>query len=336
MEPGCLVYFSFLITNTSLYLDLSVTNVVDNRFGDLDDDGGSGCFDVPINLAPGQFASCQFSKQITGVGGTSHVNTVTASGVDENGNPVSGSDDAKVDITERAIDLVIQKDATSPTPLNGVVHYTLTVTNKGPDPATNVQVADPAPAGIVYLSASPSQGTCSVTAALVSCSLGTLAPGQTVTIGIDARATHVGRHVNEATVTGSGGREQNPADNVDNAVTVVPAPLKPPTAKPKPKPKPELCLNLTVTPKMITADGRMDRVSVKVTLGAKRVKGAKVLVKGVGIRATALSNGRGVAHIRINPKKAGIVTITALETGGRVCGAKRIGVIGVFLPPLTG
>jgi hypothetical protein len=48
------------------------------------------------------------------------------------------------------------------------------------------------------------------------------------------------------------------------------------------------------------------------------------------------SNGRGVAVVRINPKKAGIVTITAPDTTGSVCGPKRIGVVGVFLPPLTG
>ena len=32
---------------------MTITNVVDDKFGDLDDDGGNGCFDVPINLAPG-------------------------------------------------------------------------------------------------------------------------------------------------------------------------------------------------------------------------------------------------------------------------------------------
>src|SRR5207249_4407368 len=98
------------------------------------------------------------------------------------------------------------------------------------------------------------QGTCAVTPALVTCSLGTIAAGQTVTIGVTAKATLVGRLVNTATVTGSGGRETNPADNVDDAVTVVPAPLKPPVVKPTPKP--EVCLALTVTPKMIKADGK--------------------------------------------------------------------------------
>src|SRR5207249_6685990 len=155
----------------------TITNVVDDKFGDLDDQGGSGCFDVPITLKPGGFVSCQFTKQITGPGGTTHVDTVTASGTDQNGNPVSASDDARVDITPRLIDLVITKQATSPTPLNGIVRYQMTVTNKGPDTATNVQLADPAPAGITYLTASPSQGSCTVNPVLITCSLGSIAPG---------------------------------------------------------------------------------------------------------------------------------------------------------------
>ncbi len=199
------------------------------------------------------------------------MNVVTVSGHDENGNPLTASDDAKVDITPRLIDLVIVKDATSPTPLNGIVNYSLTVTNKGPDTATNVQLADPAPAGITYLTANPSQGTCSLNPALITCSLGSIAAGQTVTIAITGRATAVGSHTNTATVTGGGGRETNPADNVDSAVTVVPAPLKPPTVKPEPKP--EVCLTLTVSPKMIKADGKPDKVTAKVTAGRQACQG---------------------------------------------------------------
>jgi uncharacterized repeat protein (TIGR01451 family) len=333
-EPGGQVAYSVRITNTS-NVNITITSVVDDKFGDLDDEGGSGCFDVPINLAPGQSSSCQLTKQITGTGGTSHVNTVTASGHDANGHSVSGSDDARVDITPRLIDLVIVKNATSPTPLNGTVTYTMTVTNKGPETATNVQLADPAPAGITYLSANPSQGTCSVGPALITCSLGTIASGQTVTITVTGRATQVGSHTNTATVTGSGGRETNPADNVDSAVTVVPAPLRPPSVTPKPKPKPQVCLAVTITPKMIKADGRMETLAVKVTAAGKRVRGAKVLVKGAGIRKTSRTNGKGIATVRINAQRPGLVTITTLERQ-KVCGAKRIGVVGVFLPPVTG
>ncbi len=163
-EPGGVVTYSVTITNTSADVKVTVTNVVDDKFGDLDDDGGNGCFDVPINMNPGDKANCTFQKTITGVGGTSHVNVVTVSGHDENGHSLTASDDAKVDITPRLIDLVIQKDASSPTPLDGIVNYTLTVTNKGPDTATNVQLADPAPAGITYLTANTSQGTCNAVA----------------------------------------------------------------------------------------------------------------------------------------------------------------------------
>jgi uncharacterized repeat protein (TIGR01451 family) len=332
-EPGGPVTFSVAITNTSADVDVTITDVVDTVFGDLDDQGGKGYIDVPFKLHPGAFRSFQFTAQITGVGSTSHVDVVTARGHDPAGNPVSASDDARVDITPRLIDLVIVKDATSPTPLNGIVTYTLTVTNKGPETATNVQLADPAPAGITYLTATPSQGTCSVGPALVTCSLGTIAPGQTVTIRVTGRATQVGRHENTATVTGSGGRETNPADNVDSAVTIVPAPLTPPV-QPKP-PAPELCLALTVSPKMITADGKPDRLLVKVTAGKKRVKGAKVHAAGPGVRKTTRTNGKGLARLRVNPRKTGIITITTLERQ-RSCGPKRVGVVGVFLPKVTG
>ena len=333
-EPGGPVTFSVTITNTSADVVVTIDNVVDDKFGDLDDSGGNGCFDVPINLVPGGKMNCTFTRQITGTGGTSHVNVVTATGTDASGNSLTASDDARVDITPRLIDLVIVKDASSPTPLNGTVDYSLTVTNKGPDTATNVQLADPAPAGITYLTANPSQGTCSLSPSLITCSLGSIAAGQTVTIAITGRATAVGTHTNTATVTGGGGRETNPADNVDSAVTVVPAPLRPPTVKPEPKP--EVCLTLTVSPKMIKADGKPDKVTAKVTAGKKRVKGAKVSVTGGGVSKAARTNGKGVAVLRINPRKPGIITVTVVESNQKLCGPKRIGVVGVFLPPLTG
>ena len=233
-EPGGAVTYSVTITNTSADIDVTITEVFDDKFGDLDDDGGSGCFDVPLTLAPGASTNCQLHKTITGAGGTSHVNVVTACGYDEDGDRLCASDDARVDITSKVIDLVIVKDATSPTALNGTVQYTMTVTNKGPDTATNVQLADPAPTGITYLTASPSQGTCNVAPALITCNLGTIAPGQTVTVNATGRATQTGQLTNTATVTGSGGAEANPADNTDSATTTVPKPLTPPTPKPSP------------------------------------------------------------------------------------------------------
>jgi uncharacterized repeat protein (TIGR01451 family) len=205
-------------------LDLAVTSVIDNVFGDLSDEGGSGCFDVPINMAPGQFTNCQFTEQIVGTGGVDHVSFVTVSGTTENGDPVSASAEARMEIIPRLIDLVIVKSATSPTPLNGVVRYTITATNRGPDTATEVQLADPAPHGITYVEADAQQGTCTLTqsASLITCGLGSIPADATAAVEVVGRASDVGRFVNTATVTGSGGRETNPADNVDSATTVVP------------------------------------------------------------------------------------------------------------------
>ena len=88
---------------------------------------------------------------------------------------------------------------------------------------------------------------------------------------------------------------------------------------------------------MIKADGKPDTVKVKVTAGPKRVKGTKVRIKGPGIKKSARSNARGMATLRVNPKRPGVLTITAVETKQqKVCGPKRIGAVGVFLPPLTG
>jgi uncharacterized repeat protein (TIGR01451 family) len=332
-EPGGPVNFTVTVENTGP-VNVTINSVVDDRFGNLANVAGgspSGCFAVPFVLTPGQSSTCTFPKTVSGAAGTSHVNVVTASGVDTSQNPVSDSDDATVIFTERLIDLVVVKDATSPTPLNGIVNYTMTVTNKGPDTATNVQLVDPAPAGITYLTVNPGSPTCTLTPALITCGLGTLDPNQSKSVTVTARATTVGTKTNTATTTGEGGRETNPADNTDTAVTVVPAPVQPPT------PKPTYCLTLTVTPKMITADGKPDTVKVKVTAGPKRVKGTMVRIKGAGVKKGARSNAKGIATLRVNPKRPGVLTITAVETKQQqVCGPRRIGAVGVFLPPLTG
>ena len=51
------------------------------------------------------------------------------------------------------VDIGVTKSATTPTRLNGSVTYTIVVSSLGPDPANGVEVKDPAPGGIGYLSA---------------------------------------------------------------------------------------------------------------------------------------------------------------------------------------
>lgn len=85
-------------------------------------------------------------------------------------------------------DVAITKSA-SPDPVTAgnQVTYTLTVRNNGPNPAVGVQAVDTLPAGVTYVSSSPSTGSCSVEAQTVTCSLGTLADDAVVTIPVVVR-----------------------------------------------------------------------------------------------------------------------------------------------------
>jgi hypothetical protein len=106
----------------------------------------------------------------------------------------------------------------------------------------------------------------------------------------------------------------------------------PPT--PKPTPKPHVCVTLTVTPKVIRANGKPTTISVKVTASKKAVKGVKVLVTGQGIRATARTNSSGMVFIKVNTSAPGLLRVTTVSR--KACGARQIGIVGIFLPPVTG
>jgi uncharacterized repeat protein (TIGR01451 family) len=120
----------------------------------------------------------------------------------------------QVDITVplRATDLSLTKTA-SPSSVTegGNVTYTLTATNNGTDPDTNVSATDPLPAGESFVSGDPG---CSAAANIVTCDFGTLAPGASasksfvVNVALGAPSTLT----NTATVTGDR-PESHPGDN---------------------------------------------------------------------------------------------------------------------------
>ncbi len=63
------------------------------------------------------------------------------------------------------------------------VTYTLTVTNQGTAPATGVVVRDDLPSGVTYVSSSPG---CSIAGSVLTCAVGDLAPGESVSLEIVA------------------------------------------------------------------------------------------------------------------------------------------------------
>ncbi len=99
----------------------------------------------------------------------------------------------------------------------GRVTYTLRVRNNGRVSATGVTLADPLPAGLTLVSATPSQGSCS---GAVTCDLGGLAvfASATVTVVADVGAGHDGQSLaNTATIAAN---EPEPApDPTPNSAT---------------------------------------------------------------------------------------------------------------------
>jgi uncharacterized repeat protein (TIGR01451 family) len=97
--------------------------------------------------------------------------------------------------------------------------YTLTVDNAGPNAAAGVQVTDVIPAGVTFVSATPSSGSCSGTTT-VTCDLGTLANNSSATVTIVVTPMAAGTLTNTATVLTSSA-DANPDNNSSSAVTTV-------------------------------------------------------------------------------------------------------------------
>ncbi|MGI8975026.1 MAG: DUF11 domain-containing protein, partial [Gaiella sp.] len=321
---------------------------------------------LPFVLTPGGSKVCTFTATVNGGAGT-YVDVIVVEGTDNEGNEVTGDDDASVTLTPTPppppppttsssplIDVQVVKDATQQVTLgtNGTatITYTALVRNNGPNQANDVQLADPAPTGVVFgqLTKQPDFGSCSLTPALLTCNLGTIGPGVQTLITFTATVSVTGTIVNTATVTGGGAPDTNPGNNVDSAQTLVVAPLRPPATpkpkpvpKPKPKPKPavvkpaaEICSTLTVTQKLVRATGKPQVIRAFVKAGGKAVANARVQVLGPGLRLSLRTNRQGLAVAAVKPAKAGIIRLSI--TNKKACNTQRIGVVGVFEPPVTG
>ncbi|HVR51621.1 MAG TPA: DUF11 domain-containing protein, partial [Pseudorhodoferax sp.] len=137
----------------------------------------------------------------------------------------------------QSADLVLNHtDSPDPGPAGGVFTYTLRIDNNGPNAATGVTLSDTTPPGSIFLSATPSAGSCPVTPPVnqvapaggdtISCTLGNLAatqPSSSVSVVVRLRLPTAGVYTNRATASSST-NDQNTANNSwDQPTTVVEA-----------------------------------------------------------------------------------------------------------------
>lgn len=97
--------------------------------------------------------------------------------------------------------------------------YTVTVTNYGPTSASGVTVTDTLPIGLSFVSATPSQGSCTG-GVTVTCALGALANGGSATITLVVTPTQVATVTHTVSVTGLG-IDPNLTNNTATAQTSV-------------------------------------------------------------------------------------------------------------------
>jgi uncharacterized repeat protein (TIGR01451 family) len=205
----------------------------------------------------------------------------------------------------------------------GNITWTMVVTNNGPSTATGVKVSDPMPAGNTYVSSSSTQGTCTG-GAILNCDIGTMAAGATVTITLVTTPSQAGTQTNTSVVSGDR-PETNLTNNTATASVEITSPLV------------LACVKVSkVTPKQLFV-GRKTTLKIHLTEGGKNKSGVRVRIKGKKFNVvTGRSNAKGMIKKVVKMKRSGVLIFTPLTTGGVTRCVGRIGVTGVFTPPVTG
>src|SRR5262249_51414169 len=109
-------------------------------------------------------------------------------------------------------DLQVSKSVSNPNPnVGNMIAFTITLTNHGPDPATNVVLRDNVPAGLDFVSAIPSQG--SYDPSLGIWTVGTVTPGAPLTLTILAPVISPQAQTNVATISHADQFDPNGTNN---------------------------------------------------------------------------------------------------------------------------
>jgi uncharacterized repeat protein (TIGR01451 family) len=111
-------------------------------------------------------------------------------------------------------------DSPDPVRVGHNLTYSMQVTSGGPGSAAGVTLTDTIPSELNVLTATPSQGTCSISGSYVSCALGAIPNGGGATVDVVTLATSDGVIENSATVAGTRS-DPDPGNNSASATTTV-------------------------------------------------------------------------------------------------------------------
>ncbi|HYM61142.1 MAG TPA: hypothetical protein VEZ11_09645 [Thermoanaerobaculia bacterium] len=171
-----------------------------------------------VNNGAGATATINVTPTATGT----LVNTASVGATEADSNPANNTSQASTIVMPLA-DLSITKVLSAgggPYVIGSQIQFLITVTNGGPSPATNVTVTDPLPAGATFVSAVPSQGSCSGTTT-VTCTLGTLANGASATITLKMRAPSLPGPISNTATVSANESDPTPGNNSSTAAVTI-------------------------------------------------------------------------------------------------------------------
>jgi uncharacterized repeat protein (TIGR01451 family) len=204
----------------------------------------------------------------------------------------------------------------------GNITWTMVVKNNGPLTDTNVMVGDPIPAANTYVSYTTTRGeVCTVLAAVLNCSLGTMQVGDTVTITLVTTPTITGQQINTATVVGDL-PETNTTNNRATATVLVIGKVTPPP----------VCTTVLVKPKQFNVN-QPATAHITVMKAHKPVEGVRVRIWGKGTHISLItnkSNTKGKITQQLHPKKTGVLYFKPVAS--KACKVSRVGIAGVIHP----
>ncbi|MRR17553.1 MAG: DUF11 domain-containing protein [Deltaproteobacteria bacterium] len=119
---------------------------------------------------------------------------------------------------------VAMTDSPDPVIRGNNLTYTITATNNGPGATTTTTVTDVLPAGVTFVSATSSRGSCSGTST-VNCNLGAMASGASATITLVVKTEAANAALSNTVTIASNLTDPVPANNSATTTTVVNNPV---------------------------------------------------------------------------------------------------------------
>jgi large repetitive protein len=221
--PGSPVIFTITVSNAGPGAAASVvaTDALPTGLTFVSATASAGTYDNVTGLwnigtlANGAVAT--LTVNATYVGPNQVINTASVSS--STFDPNVGGNSASVTVPSQLADVSVTKSTSNAAPdFGGNVQFTITVANAGPNVATGVEVRDALPAGLQFVSATPSVGSYDAGTGLWS--VGTLAVSTNATLTLTARVTQSAPVTNTATLSRLDQADPQPANNTGSASIV--------------------------------------------------------------------------------------------------------------------